>query len=208
MTSLPSRGDRVYPRACGGARLDPAPGIGHAGLSPRVRGSPVSSPPRSDGRGSIPARAGEPRPAADGNTPYRVYPRACGGAHQVTVMLSTYPGLSPRVRGSPLVEMVATAAMGSIPARAGEPHKCQPRRRPLGVYPRACGGARIWHDWHRPTRGLSPRVRGSHKWLDYPTTWAGSIPARAGEPGQRDRIKVNRGVYPRACGGALRHWLP
>ena len=71
--------DTVYPRVCGGTRIDRHLTVPGRGLSPRVRGN-------HDGRGrimaglrSIPACAGEP----DGHSMLfkvnRVYPRVCGG---------------------------------------------------------------------------------------------------------------------------------
>ena len=95
-----------------------------SGLSPRVRGNPpLQSIPARAGepiqRGSIPARAGEffvsgsiwhvgVYPRACGGTSeqtvdsllIKVYPRACGG----TAWLDTW-GLSPRVRGNPLMSL-------------------------------------------------------------------------------------------------------
>ena len=54
----------------------------------------------------------------------------------------------------------------------------------------------------RTSPGLSPRVRGS-LWLAYGADpFAGSIPARAGEPITQSFGAVSIGVYPRACGGA------
>ncbi len=92
---------------------------------------------------------------------------------------------------------------GSIPARAGEPRwpmRMPGRRR---VYPRACGGASALTPSSAAARGLSPRVRGSHIPPLGRRPERGSIPARAGEPGFRCRAGRIRGVYPRACGGAV-----
>ena len=51
----------------------------------------------------------------------RVYPRVCGGSHDVTLL--------------------ATAVTGSIPACAGEPAVRTLTAMRLRVYPRVCGGA-------------------------------------------------------------------
>ena len=50
----------VYPRVCGGTSSTSAPSNRSYGLSPRVRGNPVSYSSRTTWRGSIPACAGEP----------------------------------------------------------------------------------------------------------------------------------------------------
>ena len=69
----------VYPRVCGGTRLDrrllrPAPG-----LSPRVRGNLVRIVRIPDRVRSIPACAGEPKDHTTSAPFSEVYPRVCGG---------------------------------------------------------------------------------------------------------------------------------
>src|SRR4051812_40611929 len=93
-----------------------------AGLSPRMRGSPVTELPHPGMGGSIPAHAGEPDPIVAWRAGPRVYPRACGGAQ---MGISTYigaRGLSPRMRGSQRKSPPLLMRHGSIPAHAGEPH--------------------------------------------------------------------------------------
>ena len=107
----------VYPRVCGGAprSCSRSESCRLEGLSPRVRGSPLTrwmrkgipacagEPARLRQRGSIPACAGEPawrwHPARGYG---RVYPRVCGGAGHQALSDEAFPheGLSPRVRGS------------------------------------------------------------------------------------------------------------
>ena len=53
-------GPRVYPRVCGGTEDLALPPREEGGLSPRVRGNPVSARRSTGARGSIPACAGEP----------------------------------------------------------------------------------------------------------------------------------------------------
>ena len=91
----------VYPRACGGTQpLCPQECAG-CGLSPRVRGNPGGGGVFLDSLGSIPARAGEPPPAAPPDVHCPVYPRACGGTNAKRVNFRRQSGLSPRVRGEP-----------------------------------------------------------------------------------------------------------
>ena len=71
----------------------------------------------------------------------KVYPRACGGTSLRRQLLEDPQGLSPRVRGEPLLGH-------------GWP-------RDLAVYPRACGGTAQVKAAYLGMRGLSPRVRGN-----------------------------------------------
>ena len=59
--------DEVYPRVCGGTHRRLIVEQRVKGLSPRVRGNPPAARHGAAGEGSIPACAGEPRPA-----PYRI----------------------------------------------------------------------------------------------------------------------------------------
>ena len=152
---------RVYPRACGG----------------------TSSPVRSgNDRRVYPRACGEPDGPRLACATGRVYPRACGG----TVASCRKPvmgtGLSPRVRGNPHRTCLASEGIGSIPARAGEPHRPRRLYRLPWVYPRACGGTREVVVRSVSVAGLSPRVRGNRPDDDGERADSGSIPARAGEP--------------------------
>ena len=93
----------------------------------------------------------------------QVYPRACGGTHTIRQMPSGYEGLSPRVRGNP----ASKSSSEAVP----------------NLYPRACGGTLPNIVTRRLPSGLSPRVRGNPENAYALPTTAGSIPARAGEPG-------------------------
>ena len=73
----------VYPRACGGTADIANRATDYPGLSPRVRGNLGLRPETWNGKRSIPARAGEPRPLRRARAPRRVYPRACGGTSEM-----------------------------------------------------------------------------------------------------------------------------
>ena len=130
-----------------------------------------------------------------------VYPRACGGTGVCSRWWKLHQGLSPRVRGNLWNCPLDGGAIGSIPARAGEPrgrYQC----RVLGrVYPRACGGTMDSTLEAADYEGLSPRVRGNQRAIEMSTQLIGSIPARAGEPGAGLANLTIQRVYPRACGG-------
>ena len=139
---------RVYPRACGGtghdwSRPDLGAGLSRAcggtqygvhdvirclGLSPRVRGNQLIVGRIPSDVGSIPARAGEPKPRPSWQTHRRAYPRACGGTSRGRLCGYARRGLSPRVRGNPFRSSSPRWMCRSIPARAGEPRNtgCQP----------------------------------------------------------------------------------
>ena len=133
---------KVYPRVCGGTALTvPRPGRS-TGLSPRVRGNPTTTGPKSGFMGSIPACAGEPRRLGLKASMPEVYPRVCGGTIFGPVMAPSAIGLSPRVRGNHPVGAVrlSPAPPRSIPACAGEPGVDDRGDAPPQVYPRVCGG--------------------------------------------------------------------
>ena len=100
---------RVYPRACGGTNGVLSVAAAGIGLSPRVRGNRGANAHWSSFSRSIPARAGEPVGFSRLGYSQRVYPRACGGTSSVWRCVAPgYPracGLSPRVRGNPLMSL-------------------------------------------------------------------------------------------------------
>ena len=118
-----SRMTEVYPRACGGTYAIKCAPDGIQGLSPRVRGNRHRGPFEAVQPGSIPARAGEPIARVAANAKRRVYPRACGGTVVGYFAAIFQRGLSPRVRGNLRADAGTLTNIGSIPARAGEPHR-------------------------------------------------------------------------------------
>ena len=90
---------RVYPRVCGGSYTGYPDDAGNDGLSPRVRGKPSASAAGPEGRGSIPACAGEAGSGGTVSTQHTVYPRVCGGSVLKFNNGTLRRGLSPRVRG-------------------------------------------------------------------------------------------------------------
>ena len=193
---------------CGGTSEAWGEWRGRRGLSPRVRGNPPDFRQQHERPGSIPACAGEPPPCGTPAGSTRVYPRVCGGtAHERS---GEYParGLSPRVRGNPVVVLVHAHHRGSIPACAGEPRPV-PRPDPgTGVYPRVCGGTCRPPTAAAAFRGLSPRVRGNPAGHCRCRRHIGSIPACAGEPIPGIVSQYAPRVYPRVCGGTDAWYMP
>ena len=133
-----------------------------------------------------------------------VYPRVCGGTPEQPAEEPPPGGLSPRVRGNLAVIIRYPPGVRSIPACAGEPPYLPPRRAPVPVYPRVCGGTSAGPPIPCPDEGLSPRVRGNHHCWRLPIPLTGSIPACAGEPAPPPASLPRQRVYPRVCGGTLR----
>ena len=71
--------------------------------------------------GSIPACAGKPLTGGKVDLLMKVYPRVCGETVIDPTAIRYRMGLSPRVRGNPLMTMIARRLCGSIPACAGKP---------------------------------------------------------------------------------------
>ena len=172
----------VYPRPRGGtldfrlrARFPP-------GLSPPTRGNLEGSAKGAAYRRSIPAHAGEPRPARARATGWRVYPRPRGGTAIWEVAAGTIAGLSPPTRGNRHPIPFRCRRSRSIPAHAGEPSAARyeiPRR---PVYPRPRGGTRAGGKSAISSFGLSPPTRGNLAATVELPAGLGSIPAHAGEP--------------------------
>ena len=105
-------------------------------------------------------------------------------------------GLSPRVRGNPIVVPPPPSGIRSIPACAGEPLRAWPGYSFLMVYPRVCGGTSPSPPRSLPAKGLSPRVRGNRYSRSLLHDPGGSIPACAGEPKQGGFLMADLSVYP------------
>ncbi len=191
----------VYPRVCGGTIGYMAALLTAAGLSPRVRGNPVQVEADDSLYWSIPACAGEPCTTTALARWGAVYPRVCGGTSRICPRPSRAGGLSPRVRGNPIVVPKTARKSWSIPACAGEPLRLPPSQSPSRVYPRVCGGTPPSSFWFRTGPGLSPRVRGNRRRRGVCRHRGGSIPACAGEPECHRGRGEGLQVYPRVCGG-------
>ena len=173
---------RVYPRVCGGTPRGHKDSCACPGLSPRVRGNPLTFCQAHGSHRSIPACAGEPYNYNRGRAAGQVYPRVCGGTVHPRLHRLPTDGLSPRVRGNPKALGLELVIPGSIPACAGEPRPAPPAVSSCWVYPRVCGGTRWSFIAARRSLGLSPRVRGNQVAERPAYQQSGSIPACAGEP--------------------------
>ena len=194
---------QVYPRAYGGTSRSGTVLISATGLSPRVRGNLRRLRSRCSVRRSIPARTGEPVSPIWTRTLTTVYPRAYGGTQALHRLLAHTQGLSPRVRGNPVLVGRSLDNRRSIPARTGEPKLGGLPVEFGGVYPRAYGGTESLRLRPVVFGGLSPRVRGNRECGVVREAYQGSIPARTGEPRNTARWDRRTWVYPRAYGGTI-----
>ena len=194
--------NEVYPRARGEADERTLSVHGQPGLSPRSRGSRVSTWYRSTMAGSIPALAGKPSILANTSHPSRVYPRARGEARASPGKEFCLLGLSPRSRGSRRYGFRLPCPLGSIPALAGKPSPLLGAHCGQRVYPRARGEAGMGILPRQRHAGLSPRSRGSPLDTLQFMSARRSIPALAGKPLRPGFRAYPPTVYPRARGEA------
>ena len=152
---------KVYPRRCGGTAVNSGFLSKMPGLSPQVRGNPLSRASDLVVQGSIPAGAGEPYSGRWCRWCTGVYPRRCGGTRHQLRLERLNLGLSPQVRGNPAKKHLNTELEGSIPAGAGEPSIQVLFYFPNAVYPRRCGGTSESLTPVTTFGGLSPQVRGN-----------------------------------------------
>ena len=135
----------AYPRVCGATSSSPVAIWKVKGLSPRVRGNPVRHYCPGLGQGPIPACAGQPNLNWHCCTRCRAYPRVCGATYIETISTFCLAGLSPRVRGNPLLLSSLQALAGPIPACAGQPGNVGSAADAGWAYPRVCGAT-----WAKP----------------------------------------------------------
>ena len=151
------------------------------GLSPRGRGNRVQRRVFCGSMRSIPAWAGEPIQPQSVQSVSTVYPRVGGGSTWAQLQGAFNVGLSPRGRGN------GPQPARSIPAWAGEPSSWTCDWFLCRVYPHVGGGTVKLDVRLVPVPGLSPRGRGNLDAGDASWTFAGSIPAWAGEPLRQSR---------------------
>src|SRR5690554_1415106 len=150
-----------YPRVCGGTVSTTHTPHLAGGLSPRLRGNLRAHLPGQLRRGTIPASAGEPLTGYEIVKIHQDYPRVCGGTRVGNRRAVWALGLSPRLRGNPLLLGTGEVTRGTIPASAGEPSAALSLVMPIKDYPRVCGGTDCYFCGETFNRGLSPRLRGN-----------------------------------------------
>ena len=176
----PSSAAWDHPRACGEHQGLRDSGAAQAGSSPRLRGTRTVLVVRGDGRGIIPALAGNTPSSPDTIQTRWDHPRACGEHCRSRRRSARTSGSSPRLRGTPQLWVRVRGAMGIIPALAGN-----------------TGCPRCWG---RRSGGSAPRLRGTPSCSPPVLREAGIIPALAGNTYRFFRCFRSYWDHPRACG--------
>ena len=190
----------VHPRVCGEHFARRRHILSDAGSSPRVRGTRVLDRRRCGGSRFIPACAGNTRKPLLLLIIVAVHPRVCGEHLMTELRSSMKPGSSPRVRGTLLKIITASAVARFIPACAGNTRKPLLLLIIVAVHPRVCGEHLRRAERKRPAAGSSPRVRGTQDrfWRDVagnrfiPACAGNTVPANnlSGEtPGSSPRVR-------------------
>ena len=170
------------------------------GLSPHVRGNRDTPSHVGQVDGSIPACTGKPWAIPTLPRPSRVYPRMYGETPPSYCNTNPTSGLSPHVRGNPILPLWSRDAGGSIPACTGKPGGDHHLGDRPGVYPRMYGETSSDAQITRNRGGLSPHVRGNPVTPPTSPGDAGSIPACTGKPAAVVGSAAGSRVYPRMYG--------
>ena len=193
----------VYPRGRGEATSGSSHSGDHHGVYPRGRGE-ANSPQEQSGAGSIPAGAGKPTPSMARRGQAGLSPRARGSL-VIEPILALLRGLSPRARGSPRTPRIPRRI---YPRGRGEATVATPRRSGrLGSIPAGAGKPRSTAD-QGVHLGLSPRARGSRCNLGGRSRGAGLSPRARGS--RCALLLLELGLSPRARGSPGRdlQWSP
>ena len=196
----PAYPSSVHPRAGGEHLKALARSRPRAGSSPRGRGTRAAPDRAAAGGRFIPARAGNTQHQVAPVGGRQVHPRA-GGEHIAGAGSSvTFTGSSPRGRGTLQRIRAHLRVHRFIPARAGNTSPSIRPARSSTVHPRAGGEHRRRPAWYRPSRGSSPRGRGTLEGAREIPPPRRFIPARAGNTSSAGPSCCRRPVHPRAGG--------
>ena len=176
-----TRGARsVHPRACGEHCQNLSVTQTRSGSSPRMRGTQTRPCCLRPQPRFIPAHAGNTVRCGKTFLMMTVHPRACGEHEHVAAEHIKRGGSSPRMRGTPIVNILAPFSVRFIPAHAGNTFaKAIPYGR-VKVHPRACGEHSAISDTRQFFVGSSPRMRGTRRHLGGFLHVYRFIPAHAG----------------------------
>ena len=170
----------IIPACAGNTWTGSAPTKRRGDHPPHVRGTRRAVERFGLAAGIIPACAGNTLVSCSPAFCRRDHPRMCGEHSHVTLQSLNVVGSSPHVRGTRAKRDVGDAALGIIPACAGNTtslHKPTKNRRD---HPRMCGEHNPirWPGCSR--RGSSPHVRGTPHHPEDARRRTGIIPACAG----------------------------
>ena len=200
ISSTSSRLSRDHPRACGAHASYVDPLTRARGSSPRMRGSQGIGGDDGRAEGIIPAHAGLTEVSCSNWRRGRDHPRACGAHARSSMRSSHRRGSSPRMRGSPLLQIGSQGRKGIIPAHAGLTSLRTSLAKRPGDHPRACGAHTARSMARRAIWGSSPRMRGSPYVVLLHDLVPGIIPAHAGLTSSLPLQRQAVSDHPRACG--------
>jgi len=162
LAAAAGRGRRsVHPRVCGERPMSPGERESFLGSSPRVRGTRRLRQLDPDRERFIPACAGNASRRATARGSATVHPRVCGEREGgMATRLKTF-GSSPRVRGTPVINILTWPSLRFIPACAGNACHQYICRIQTAVHPRVCGERGDNRRAVAIVAGSSPRVRGT-----------------------------------------------
>ena len=109
-------------------------------------------------------------------------------------------GSSPLARGTPLIPAHQAAAVGLIPARAGNTIFSRFSTVPAWAHPRSRGEHGFAVVFPAPGGGSSPLARGTHPYCHPARTRNGLIPARAGNTSRCGHSVRPGRAHPRSRG--------
>ena len=104
------------------------------------------------------------------------------------------------MRGTLVAKLDEFKPLGIIPAHAGNTNHLSRHVPPQRDHPRACGEHPCSRVVLSSPRGSSPRMRGTHEVGALPTSYAGIIPAHAGNTSTKSSSRSDSRDHPRACG--------
>ena len=150
-----------HPRVCGEHGSGLTFGLFCTGSSPRMRGTPAAGINLPQGKGIIPAYAGNTQRYFTTVQPFRDHPRVCG-EHTMREQMDYFnQGSSPRMRGTRCKQVAASVHHGIIPAYAGNTRFHPFDAIQVGDHPRVCGEHNSISSLLLSLSGSSPRMRGT-----------------------------------------------
>ena len=177
--------NRDHPRVCGEHIIIRHSMIQKLGSSPRVRGTPPRISRLFCVAGIIPACAGNTLSSQQLRLYRWDHPRVCGEHSISASRMGWFLGSSPRVRGTLVGSGMSRDAGGIIPACAGNTAGRSRRVGGIGDHPRVCGEHQLHNLCDGYTKGSSPRVRGTPRYMAHLLGQRGIIPACAGNTPRR-----------------------
>ena len=191
---------RDHPRVCGEHYDEADLAVVLQGSSPRMRGTPPSFHALTRYQGIIPAYAGNTRRGSDVRFPDGDHPRVCGEHSCALVSMGSGAGSSPRMRGTHEVMADRRATSRIIPAYAGNTCDFDWFSGVFEDHPRVCGEHAASKIGDAAASGSSPRMRGTHIYIQLFQCSIGIIPAYAGNTRALELSLRLRRDHPRVCG--------